>query len=216
MLAVGDQAHSQVLFPLHKEPGVNYIHDYCTELLPHAVVTHGGLTIEYDVCVVATGLNYPLFQPNVAQPTLSSRKNLVAEWHDKVIAANVITLAGAGAVGCEVSADIKVRFPDKRVVLIHSRDEILNTNTEALRHIAATEIRKIGVELLLGERLKKFEDGKVSRVKPVTITRLQMEYVIKTVLKFIRFTSSPVTSSKLTCFCPATRTVPTHLSYLRT
>jgi len=49
-----------------------------------------------------------------------------------------------------------------RVILTHSRDSILNTTSPSLQKMAADNLRRIGVELMLKERVKSVVDNKVS------------------------------------------------------
>ena len=42
----------------------------------------------------------------------------------KIRAAKTIVIAGGGPLGTETASDIKLRYKDKRVVLVHSRNKV--------------------------------------------------------------------------------------------
>ena len=102
------------IYPLFKEEGAEYVVDVVKELQENAVLTEGGKTIPFDVCLLATGLNFPVFQATFETPTRESRLAFLTDIYTKIKNANTLLIAGGGAVGVEAAGDIKVRYPDKR------------------------------------------------------------------------------------------------------
>ena len=74
VLAVGPTAHAGAIFPRLQEDGVDYVTDECKELLQNSVLTTSGKTINFDYCVVCSGLLLNPFQPLVTQTTMEDRK----------------------------------------------------------------------------------------------------------------------------------------------
>jgi NADH dehydrogenase FAD-containing subunit len=73
-----------------------------------------------------------------------------------------------GAVGIEFAAEIKVEFPAKRVILIHSRSSLLSGESlpEEFKLEALRLLRENGVEVILGNRVigdKETEDDVENR-----------------------------------------------------
>ncbi len=105
----------QVLFPVLHEPGVEYINALATNLLSDSCTTSTGQVINFDVCVIATGQKYDLFYPNPSEETKEAdRKAAISSYHNKVKDAKTIVIAGGGAIGVELAADIKLSSKDKK------------------------------------------------------------------------------------------------------
>jgi NADH dehydrogenase FAD-containing subunit len=76
--------------------------------------------------------------------------------------ANNIIIGGGGAVGVEVASDIKLRNPDKKVTLIHSRDSVVNSMPKKMQSFVLNQLNKIGVEVILNERVLEHKQKVVS------------------------------------------------------
>ena len=96
----------QVLFPVLHEPGVEYINALATNLLSDSCTTSTGQVINFDVCVIVTGQKY---DPNPSEETKEAdRKAAISSYHNNVKDAKTIVLAGGGAIGVELAADMKL------------------------------------------------------------------------------------------------------------
>ncbi|KAL1629219.1 hypothetical protein SLS56_005442 [Neofusicoccum ribis] len=73
-----------------------------------------------------------------------------------------VVVVGGGAVGVEVAADVKGRWPGKRVVLVHSRAEVLGRFGRELRACVMEALGELGVEFVLGEKVVGEVDGVVT------------------------------------------------------
>ncbi|GME48460.1 uncharacterized protein LTHEOB_5583 [Neofusicoccum parvum] len=73
-----------------------------------------------------------------------------------------VVVVGGGAVGVEVAADVKGRWPGKRVVLVHSRGEVLGRFGRELRTCVMEALGELGVEVVLGEKVVGEVDGVVT------------------------------------------------------
>jgi NADH dehydrogenase FAD-containing subunit len=74
--------------------------------------------------------------------------------------AETIAIVGGGAVGVQLSADVKSFYGDKKVVLIHSRERLLSNFGERLHKFVVGKLGALGVDILLGERPVVPIDGK--------------------------------------------------------
>lgn len=98
-----------------REPGVEYVNALATSLQSDSCTTSTGQVINFDVCVIATGQKYDLFYPNLSEETKEDgRKAAISSYHNKVKEAKTIVIAGGGAIGLELAADIKLSFKDKK------------------------------------------------------------------------------------------------------
>jgi NADH dehydrogenase FAD-containing subunit len=75
------------------------------------------------------------------------------EQQERIKAAHHIIIVGAGAAGVEIAGDIKSQYPQKKVTLIHSREQLLNNFGPGLHDRAKSALEELGVELYLGQRV---------------------------------------------------------------
>lgn len=162
VLATGSEEHNKALFPLVQEDGVEYILEGCKDLNGDNLITTSGRAISFDVCVVASGLNFPIFMHSASQPTLESRKEFIKEMQDKIKAANTLVLSGGGPVGCELASDIKIRYPEKRVILVCSQSEILDSMSPSLRRLAKSAMERQKVEFIMNDKVTGFENNQAT------------------------------------------------------
>ncbi|KAI5806106.1 hypothetical protein EDC01DRAFT_134967 [Geopyxis carbonaria] len=122
------------------------------------VVTHSGGSEAYDYLVVATGLHraYPAI-PKALEKTQYLRDTgaLTSRLATTAAAAGTVVVVGGGAVGVEFAAEVKHSHPAARVVLVHSRAELLSN--EPLPPAFKAKVldvltHDVGVETVLGER----------------------------------------------------------------
>lgn len=78
---------------------------------------------------------------------------------EKIKKSKNICVIGGGAVGVQMSTDIKEIYPDKRVVLVHSRQNVMNRFHPKLHGIIAERAKELDIELVLGSRVKLPEGG---------------------------------------------------------
>ena len=119
-------------------------------------------SLKYDYLVLATGArSAQRGVPWKAQETHEETVELLRKTGEKVKAAKHIVIAGAGATGCETSAEIKAAYKEKDVVLLSADPEVLSGDVLAgnMEH----EITKIGVQVKKSckvEGSKTLADGK--------------------------------------------------------
>ena len=123
--------------------------------------------LSYDHLVLATGTrDVDPAMPWKGSGTHEEVGAAVSQVRDRVAAASHIVVAGAGATGVEVAAELRYEFKDaKTVVLLSAGDEILGGDSVAPN--AAAELEKLGVEVRTGARVVSssvLPDGKTEVV----------------------------------------------------
>lgn len=112
-------------------------------------------TTTYDYLIIATGSSYP----SPIKPMNETRQAMtqaLLETAENIKNSESILIIGGGSVGIEMAGEVKTWYPNKRVMLMDSHPELLSSqNVPKLRKAAKTALEKIGVELLLGEKLTK-------------------------------------------------------------
>ncbi|KAH7041388.1 uncharacterized protein B0I36DRAFT_371621 [Microdochium trichocladiopsis] len=113
-------------------------------------------TETYDYFVTATGLRRPW--PVV--PQAATRKEYLeqANKHIDSVYSNTapVLVVGGGAVGIEMAAELKHVKPDLRVILAHSRSQLMSAEPipDSARECVLDAVVRGGVEVLLNHRLK--------------------------------------------------------------
>ena len=131
------------------------VQDRAVKVEPGQVTLGSGDQLAADYVVLATGSHYPF--------PAKSDVDVTADAHDKfrgahaaLDAAGRVLLVGAGPVGVELAGEIKAVWPDKRVVLLDSADDILGARFRAdLKEELRRQLTDIGVELLLSSPLRQ-------------------------------------------------------------
>ncbi|KAL8408898.1 hypothetical protein RB594_007362 [Gaeumannomyces avenae] len=121
-----------------------------------------GEVIPYDYLVVATGSGAGATLPSrVGAADREGGLGRIREMQRRVAGAARVVVVGGGAAGVELAADAKARYPDKDVVLVHSRPAVMHRFGPELQAAALEGLRGLGVEVVLGERASVGEDGRV-------------------------------------------------------
>jgi NADH dehydrogenase FAD-containing subunit len=118
-----------------------------------------GKCVPYAYLAIATGAT----QSPPAKLLSSQKVEACAELRvlqARIEKAERIAVVGGGAVGVQLSADIKSFYEDKKVVLIHSRERLLSSFGERLHEFVVGKLGALGVDVLLGERPEVPGDGK--------------------------------------------------------
>lgn len=109
--------------------------------------------IRFDYLVIATGTSYA-FPLKVAEPTVSRLSGLIDHFASEVRTARKVVVVGGGPVGVELCGEIRDAHADKEIVLVHSDSALVSgVANMAFRVSLAERLGKVGVQVLLGERV---------------------------------------------------------------
>ncbi|KAF3707851.1 Apoptosis-inducing factor 2 [Channa argus] len=85
------------------------------------VVLQGGREIQYTHLILCTGTDGPFPGKYNAVASYQTAVEAYEDFIKKVQAADSVLVVGGGSTGVEMAAEIKTEYPDKKVVLIHSK-----------------------------------------------------------------------------------------------
>lgn len=126
------------------------------------VLLASGQAIDYACLAIATGSSQPL----PVQATFTEREDACKELQkvqDLIKSSQKIAVVGGGAVGVQLSSDIKDFYPGKDVTLIHSRDNLISQFGHRLRDYVLDALRNgLQVRVLLNERPKMPPQGNLA------------------------------------------------------
>lgn len=120
----------------------------------HVVIEGTGEEVPYEFLVIATGSHVKEGLPSRsnAAEKLDAMK-LMRDMQKNIERADKIVVVGGGAAGVEVATDAKSAYPDKSVVLVHSRKMPMHRFSETLQKVAMEGLEKLGCEIILEERV---------------------------------------------------------------
>ncbi|XP_041645256.1 apoptosis-inducing factor 2 isoform X2 [Cheilinus undulatus] len=127
------------------------------------VILEGGREIHYTHLILCTGTdgNFPgKFN------TVASYETAIQTYEDfvkQIQAADSVLVIGGGSTGVEMAAEIKTEYPEKRVVLVHSRVALSDPELlPSVRQEAKVVLVEKGVELLLGQKVENMSELKLN------------------------------------------------------
>ncbi|KAM3605524.1 uncharacterized protein V6R79_000261 [Siganus canaliculatus] len=131
-----------------------------------AVVLEGGREVQYSHLILCTGTGGPF--PGKFD-RVASRQDAIQAYEDftkQVQAADSVLVVGGGSTGVEMAAEIKTEYPDKKVVLVHSRIGLADPELLAsVRQQAKEVLLQKGVELLLGHKVLGLSELQLNQVQ---------------------------------------------------
>ncbi|KAJ6502071.1 hypothetical protein C8R45DRAFT_1209701, partial [Mycena sanguinolenta] len=147
---------------------VTRIQDTAVGLTNTHIRLASGREIEYEYLAIATGTSQPL-PVQVSSTELVPGCRELQSVQQSIKASQKIAIVGAGAVGVQLSTDIKSFNPEKDVTLIHSRSQILNTFGKRLHdHVLPILRDELKMRVLLNERPQLPKDKGLLRDQKIT------------------------------------------------
>ncbi|PVH88900.1 putative AMID-like mitochondrial oxidoreductase [Cadophora sp. DSE1049] len=115
------------------------------------VVLESGEVVKFEYLAIATGVTQSPPAKLLSTEKADACKELKV-LQERIKEAGDIAVVGAGAVGVQLATDIKTFWPEKRVTVVHSREEILSSFGERLHGFVMAKLGGLGIEVVLEER----------------------------------------------------------------
>lgn len=142
---------------------LTHIQDTVVDITEKQVLLASGEAIDYAYLAIATGSSQPL----PVQVTSTEREDACFELRqvqEAIISSQKIAIVGGGAVGVQLSSDIKDFYPDKDVTLVHSRGTLMSHFGKRLQDYALDALQnELRVRVLLNERPTMPAQGNFAR-----------------------------------------------------
>ncbi|KAJ7122015.1 FAD/NAD-P-binding domain-containing protein [Mycena crocata] len=141
----------------HETPrhSTSIVQGVATAVLPDKVVLASGEVIPYEYLIMATGTG----KPPLRTTTKVESVNLMRQIQDRVKQSQNIVIVGGGAFGIQLAFDAKEFYPSKNVTVVHSRHQLMNRFHPKLHSIVAERAARVGIDLVLGQRVKLPPNG---------------------------------------------------------
>jgi len=129
------------------------VRDRAVLVEPGRVVTASGEEIAADYVVLATGSSYPFPAKSDLTDTQEADEQ-IRTTHRALSQADRVLLVGAGPVGIELAGEIRAVWPEKSIVLLDERPEVLSGPfMPELRAELGHQLEELHVQMVLGSPL---------------------------------------------------------------
>ncbi|KAH7479754.1 hypothetical protein KRP22_010219 [Phytophthora ramorum] len=118
--------------------------------------------LQFDYLVLAMGSTYSVpIKQDSRDYARSATEAKLQEVRSHIEKSEKIVVVGGGAVGCEVAAEIKAKYPGKSVTIVEANQKLLSGNNLRDKFYAYLDasLKKLDVKVILGERLTERLSG---------------------------------------------------------
>ncbi|XP_028278641.1 apoptosis-inducing factor 2-like [Parambassis ranga] len=123
------------------------------------VILQGGREIQYSHLILCTGTDGPFPGKFNMEASYQTAVQMYQDFVSQVQAADSVLVVGGGSTGVEMAAEIKTEYPEKTVVLVHSKIGLADSDLlPSVRQQAKQVLLEKGVQLLLGHRVCDLSD----------------------------------------------------------
>lgn len=139
----------------------SFIQGEVTALVDQSATLADGQEIPFDFAVIATGTSYPSLPAAKSETalTLETRIAEIDTHHQCLEGYRQIQIVGAGAVGTELAAEIRARYPDKQVRLLDMGDRVLSHLQPKASAKAHQMLIALGVDVRLNTKADRSLDA---------------------------------------------------------
>ena len=133
--------------------GIDFVHGRATRIDPstRTIEVSIGESVKYDSLVIATGSKYASDLWNSVED--DAMEKLYSEVHEQISKAQTILIAGGGAVGVELAAEVAENFPSKKVTLLTGSARPLPRLSEKSSRRATQQLESLGVRIMNNHRV---------------------------------------------------------------
>jgi len=106
----------------------------------------------YDYLVICSGSDYNLPMKDKSTIT-ATRADALAKYTERLKKSESVLIIGGGLVGVELAAEIIEKYPNKKVIVAHSKSELIERNPKKARDYAYRFLKKRNVNIIFNERV---------------------------------------------------------------
>ncbi|KAG9275283.1 apoptosis-inducing factor 2 [Astyanax mexicanus] len=164
----------QTFIPYKETFGLSFLQGRVTRIdtTEQYVVLDSGKEVRYSHLILCTGTggHFPGKHNSV-----DSYKKAIEKYEDivkEIQASDSVLVVGGGATGLEMAAEIRTEYPNKKVILIHSRETLADPELlPSVREQAKQVLLEKGVELLLGQKVSNLNELEFSVCRKGTVVK---------------------------------------------
>ena len=147
--------HIKKIQALHKAylPNSKVYDDEVIEITKKEVITKKKKNFSFDYLIISSGSSYAVPIKEAGLIPATRAKELVM-YHEKLQNAKSVLIIGGGLVGIELAAEICTHYKDKKIILCHSHDKLIERNNVKSQKYVEKFLKRKGVRIIFGERIK--------------------------------------------------------------
>ncbi|CAG05093.1 unnamed protein product, partial [Tetraodon nigroviridis] len=127
------------------------------------VVLEGGREIQFTHLILSTGTDGAFPGRFVQAASHQSAVQAYQDFIGQVQAADSVLVIGGGSTGVEMAAEIRTEYPEKKVVLVHSKMQLADPGLlPIVRYQAKEVLLEKGVQVLLGHKVANLSELKLN------------------------------------------------------
>jgi NADH dehydrogenase FAD-containing subunit len=115
--------------------------------------------ISYDILVISTGIDYPIFLKNKNNVYVIKNGEDALEISKKIQNSNHVLIVGGGVIGVEVAGEIIEKFPEIKLTVVHSSDIILQRMPKDCSAYIIKYLKKNRVVTIFDDRVVENKNG---------------------------------------------------------
>ncbi|MCP4761521.1 MAG: FAD-dependent oxidoreductase, partial [archaeon] len=133
-----------------------FIQGEVKEISDKNIILESGEQIIYDYTIIAVGTHYPRFEfaKTVDFKTIQNAENAIKKEYNNIKNSKSALIIGGGVVGVELAGEIKSKFPDMEVQLIHGAPQLMELFHPKTGKIAYKILEKLGIRIFLNELIE--------------------------------------------------------------
>ncbi|XP_065153346.1 ferroptosis suppressor protein 1 [Paramisgurnus dabryanus] len=151
----------QTFIPYKETFGLNFIQGRVTQIdkETQTVELDNGKKVRYSHLILCTGTSGPFPGKHNSVETYQSAIQKYEDFVKEIQAANSVLVVGGGTTGVEMAAEIRTEYPNKKVILIHPREDVADPDLlSKVKEEARQILLEKGVELLLGQKVSNLDE----------------------------------------------------------
>jgi len=114
----------------------------------------------FDILVITTGIDYPIFLENKKNVYVLKTSEDGKKISKALKKAKTVLITGGGLIGVEVAGEFVEKAPNKKIIVVHSHDLLLERNPPKASKYALEFLKKRGAKIIFGEKVVKQEKGR--------------------------------------------------------
>ncbi len=130
----------------------NVISEEVVSISPELIHTNKN-GYRYDNLVISCGIKYPIFLKSKKNVFIVAELNNCKKASEKIKDSRKILIVGGGLIGVEVASEIAITYPEKEVIIVHSKDRLLERNTKNTSKIAENFFKRKNVKIFYNEKV---------------------------------------------------------------
>lgn len=151
----------QTFIPYKETFGLNFLKGHVMKIdtETQTVVLDNGKQVRYSHLILCTGTSGQFPGKHNSVDTYQSAIQKYEDFVKVIQEANTVVVVGGGTTGVEMAAEIRTEFTDKKVILIHPREEVADPDLlPSVKEQAKQVLLEKGVELLLGQKVTNLDE----------------------------------------------------------